>query len=332
MVLDDRQENGHGIRVQDVDPNSPAAQAGLQSNDLITAVNGQPIRTVDDLGATLRPLQPGAKVTFQIDRQEKTQTVEATLGHRPPADQRRFQEFGRLPNEPVDEPGQSAASAQPPSRFHAAPAPLSDSLPPGTISQPGGMPAPSLGPTSLPRPLLGVRTLPVTEQDRLRLGLPSVAGAHVLGRTPGSPAEKANIPIDAVITALDGMPVNTPNDLTALLARAGAGREVEIAYFYNGNSTRTKLTLGFNGASRDIGRNALGPNPNANPPTGSQSNWPPPVPSRTMIPPQSSNAESGATRPPSRAPDAQRVEALERRVEQLEQKIQALENQRQPGT
>jgi PDZ domain len=333
MVADDRSENGRGVRVKDVDPDSPAAKAGLQPDDLITAINGQAIQSDEAFGGLLRPLQAGAKVDFKIDRQGTAQNIEVTLGRRPPPDQRRFQNFGRLPEAPADQPGDAAAAQSSPGRYSSEPSMPTPPQPSATPSSAAQMPPPSLGPGSLPRPLLGVRTLAVTQQDQMRLGLPSAAGAHVLGRNPGSPAEKANIPLDSVITALNGAPVATPNDLTAMLARAGAGSEVELTYYYNGAPTQTKVTLGFPGASRDLGRGPpQGTTQSSLPPSNSASNWPPPNPmplgnqSRSMgaMPPQSATQSSPA--------DTQRIEALERRVQQLEQRIQELENRPQRGT
>ncbi len=312
MIGDDRQENGRGVRVQDVDPDSPAAKAGLRVDDLITAINGQPIHSDEDLGKILQPLSAGTKVTFQIQRQNQMQNIEATLDRRPPPEQRRYQSFGRLPNGPLDEtsPPSAASPSTPPQTLPG------QSAAPNRFSAPGAMSPPTLGPGSLPRPLLGVRTMPVTDQDRVRLRLPSVAGAHVMDRTPGSPAEKANIPADSVITALNGSPITTPTDLSALLAHAGAGSQVEVTYFYNGNSASTKVTLGFPGASRDISRPS--PGNTAAAPNG-QPNWPPPVPMPT-------NNSS------TRSADAQRIDALERRIQQLEQKVNDLESRQQHGT
>jgi serine protease Do len=318
MIGDDRQENGRGVRVQDVDPDSPAAKAGLRADDLITAINGQPIHSDEDLAKILQPLSAGTKVTFQIQRQNQTQNVEATLDRRPPPEQRRYQSFGRLPNGPLDEtnPPPPASQSTPPQTLPG------QSSAPNRFSAPGAMSPPSLGPGSLPRPLLGVRTMPVTDQDRMRLGLPSVAGAHVMDRTPGSPAESANIPVDSVITALNGSPINTPNDLSALLARAGAGTQVEVTYFYNGNSASTKVVLGFPGASRDMGHPAVSGAPSSSSPTSGQSNWPPPTPMTTNSP-----RTIGA--PNSQSADAQRIDALERRIQQLEQKVNDLESRQQ---
>lgn len=338
LVVDDRQENGHGVRVKDIDSESPAAKAGLQADDLITAINGQPVHSDDDLGS-LRTLQPGAKVTFQVERQGKPQNVEVTLGRRPPPDHRRFQNFGRLPEAPAGQAGQPSAEPSQSGQYPSGPSSM-----PGQSSPTGGMPPPSLGVGSSGapgRPLLGVRTLPVTEQDRLRLGLPSTAGAHVVGRTMGSAAEKASIPLDVVITAVNGTPVGTPGDLSVLLSHAGAGNEVELTYFYNGKPLQAKVTLGSAGASRDIGRTEpIGPGTSGNPPTANgSSTWPPTVPStifnhprQTEVAPQQTGAGSNQSNAGSGQSDAQRIETLERRVQELEQKVQELENRQQHGT
>lgn len=307
VVADDREENGHGVRIQDIDPESPAAKAGLQTSDLITAVNGQTIRSAEELSNLLRPLQAGTKISFQIERQSGSQTVDVTLGQRPPPEQRRFQNFGHLPEGPAaDEPAQ---------------------IPPATPTPTGGMPAPALSNASLPRPLLGVRTMPVTDQDRVRLRLPSAAGAHVMDRTPGSPAARANIPVDAVITALDGAPVGTPTDLSMLLARAGSGKEVELTYVYNGNQVQTKVTLGFDAASRDIGRTAVNGYPAPSPSLSSSPNVPPPAPTPggNQSPPNSTPPQYRSV---PRSADSQRIDAMDQRIQQLERRVQELESRK----
>ncbi|HEU5368970.1 MAG TPA: PDZ domain-containing protein [Ktedonobacterales bacterium] len=63
--------------------NSPAQQAGLQTDDVIVAVNGQPISGNDDLAAALLNQQPGTKVTLTIERGSAQRTVTVTLGERP---------------------------------------------------------------------------------------------------------------------------------------------------------------------------------------------------------------------------------------------------------
>lgn len=67
-------------------------------------------------------------------------------------------------------------------------------------------------------------------------------GAQVLSTLPDSPAEQLNVPTGAVITALDGRPVDSPNTLTDLLLLHHPGDRVALTY----------QTPGGQGATRQI--------------------------------------------------------------------------------
>lgn len=54
----------HGVAVLDVAPDSPAWHAGLRTGDLITAVNGVPVRSRGDLAAVLYTVLPPVQVDF----------------------------------------------------------------------------------------------------------------------------------------------------------------------------------------------------------------------------------------------------------------------------
>ena len=69
-----------GVLVLDVVANSPAAKAGLQPGDVVTALNGQPVRTVEDFLGGLRALRPGQQIPLTRQRQGNEQTVQLTLG------------------------------------------------------------------------------------------------------------------------------------------------------------------------------------------------------------------------------------------------------------
>ena len=45
--------NAHGVVVQSVDPNGPAAQAGIQAGDIIQEVNRQPVQSAADVRSAL---------------------------------------------------------------------------------------------------------------------------------------------------------------------------------------------------------------------------------------------------------------------------------------
>jgi putative serine protease PepD len=62
---------------------SPAAKAGLQPGDLITAVNGKSVTSTDAFIATLGNYSPGNVVTLTVKRGGKTMQVKVTLGVRP---------------------------------------------------------------------------------------------------------------------------------------------------------------------------------------------------------------------------------------------------------
>jgi serine protease Do len=62
---------------------SPAAGAGLQTNDIITAVNGTAVDQDHDLTGLLDQYQPGTKVTLTVVRGSQTLHIDATLGSEP---------------------------------------------------------------------------------------------------------------------------------------------------------------------------------------------------------------------------------------------------------
>lgn len=62
---------------------SPAQQAGLQKNDVITGINGQSVNSNSDLASALLNSAPGTKVTLTILRGTNQMDITITLGERP---------------------------------------------------------------------------------------------------------------------------------------------------------------------------------------------------------------------------------------------------------
>jgi putative serine protease PepD len=75
--------NQDGALVQDVVSGSPAAKAGLQAGDLVTAVDGQAVQSSGEMVARIRGHKPGDEVTITVDRNGSQTTISATLGERP---------------------------------------------------------------------------------------------------------------------------------------------------------------------------------------------------------------------------------------------------------
>lgn len=65
-----------------VAPGSPAAQAGIQAEDIITEVNGQTIDTDHDLATVISQYNVGDTVTLTINRGGKVITLQVTLSKR----------------------------------------------------------------------------------------------------------------------------------------------------------------------------------------------------------------------------------------------------------
>jgi S1-C subfamily serine protease len=62
---------------------SPAAKAGLQPGDVITAVNGTAVASVNQFVATIANYAPGDTVTLTVNRGGQTKKIQLTLGSQP---------------------------------------------------------------------------------------------------------------------------------------------------------------------------------------------------------------------------------------------------------
>ncbi|MGV3724108.1 MAG: S1C family serine protease [Actinomycetota bacterium] len=75
--------HGAGVRVEDVMPNSPAALAGLQPEDLVQRIGECPIRCADDIYSVVERYRPGAKVDARVVRDGEVMNVRLKLGAPP---------------------------------------------------------------------------------------------------------------------------------------------------------------------------------------------------------------------------------------------------------
>lgn len=69
-----------GARLTQIDPGSPAEEAGLRQDDVITEVDDRSISGASDLVMSLRALQPGEQVTVTWQRGTSRSSAQITLG------------------------------------------------------------------------------------------------------------------------------------------------------------------------------------------------------------------------------------------------------------
>jgi Do/DeqQ family serine protease len=68
-----------GARVAEVVANSPAAQAGLRAGDVVSALNGRPVRGAAELRARLGVVPAGESVDLRVQRGKEVQTIKARI-------------------------------------------------------------------------------------------------------------------------------------------------------------------------------------------------------------------------------------------------------------
>jgi serine protease Do len=71
-----------GVVVSGVTEGSPADKAGLKIGDVITSVDGKPVKTGDELVSQIAGLKPGAKATLAFQRGGKQQSTTVTIADR----------------------------------------------------------------------------------------------------------------------------------------------------------------------------------------------------------------------------------------------------------
>ena len=76
------QADNDGVRLSQVDGDGPADKAGLQVDDVVTAIDEKPVTTAEELIVAVRTHRPGDRVTLTYERGGQQRTAEVTLGSR----------------------------------------------------------------------------------------------------------------------------------------------------------------------------------------------------------------------------------------------------------
>jgi serine protease Do len=76
-------KKAEGAMVDQPQPDSPAAKAGIETGDVITALNGTPVTNSRELARQIAIMAPGTSVKLDTLRKGETKTVSVTLGQMP---------------------------------------------------------------------------------------------------------------------------------------------------------------------------------------------------------------------------------------------------------
>jgi len=87
-----------GALVADPQANGPAAKAGIVAGDVITAVNGKPVKDARDLAKQIGVLAPGATTKLTVWRKGEEKAISLTLGEMPKTQEARASATDGNPN------------------------------------------------------------------------------------------------------------------------------------------------------------------------------------------------------------------------------------------
>ncbi|WP_024509239.1 Do family serine endopeptidase [Bradyrhizobium sp. ARR65] len=76
-------KKAEGALVDEAQPDTPAAKAGIQAGDVITAVNGTAVKDSRDLARQISTMAPGSTAKLDILRKGESKTIEVTLATMP---------------------------------------------------------------------------------------------------------------------------------------------------------------------------------------------------------------------------------------------------------
>jgi serine protease Do len=72
-----------GALVAQLEPNSPAAKAGIETGDVITSVNGEVVKDSRDLARKIAAMRPGTATNVSVFHNGQEKTITVTLGELP---------------------------------------------------------------------------------------------------------------------------------------------------------------------------------------------------------------------------------------------------------
>jgi predicted metalloprotease with PDZ domain len=213
--------SARGVVVMDVEPESPAAKAGLKEKDVITQYDGQTVEGTVQFRRLVRETPPGRSVALVVSREGTNQNISVELGDRGAYFEKKMKgkmrDFGSM-NFP----------------------PMTDFFTPSVPVMPDGH---RHGAMDWRTPVLGINAEDLTPQLGAYFGAPDDGGVLVREVRAGTPAEKAGLKAGDVITKVDGKPVHSLGDLRAELREKSAEKSVMLAVLRKGSEISVPVAI-----------------------------------------------------------------------------------------
>jgi serine protease Do len=204
-----------GVMVTDVEPDSPAAKAGLKENDVILQYDGQTVEGAVQFRRLVRETPPGRKIDVVISRGGHTENVSIELADRNAYYEKRMRgmmrDFGK---------------------------PLALSVPNFEMNGPD-----MLIWADARTPVLGIDAEDLSGQLGSYFGAPDNSGVLVREVHAGTPAQKAGVKAGDVITKIDDKPVPSLSALREQLRQDRTHKTIKLGILRKGSEMSVSVEI-----------------------------------------------------------------------------------------
>jgi serine protease Do len=206
-----------GVEVIDVEPDGPAAKAGLKEHDVITRYDGQVVEGTVQFRRLVRETPSGRNISLAISRNGSRQDISVELGDRSSFYEKRMK--GKMRDF-----GNAYAFTEPNFDFHF------DT--PGVFGEMDGRAA-----------VLGISAEDLSGQLGTFFGAPNGTGILVREVRSGTAAEKAGLKAGDVIVKVNGNPVGSLSELRQQLRDKRDEKTVSLGILRQGSELNVPVTI-----------------------------------------------------------------------------------------
>jgi serine protease Do len=196
-----------GVLIVEVEPDSPAAKAGLKAKDVIAEYDGQSVEGVVQFRRQVRETPPGRAIPISVWREGNTQNMTVAVGDRHKAIASRMKEI----NPHVFGAPDFNFDFQMPEFFFGA------------------------------APMLGISAEDLNGQLGAYFGAPGGEGVLVREVRPNTPAEKAGLKAGDVITKVDDHAVKSVSELRDQLRQKNEQKTVKVTLLRKGTEMNVNV-------------------------------------------------------------------------------------------